>query len=108
MMVLESCLATQSWVNREYKRGLSTHPLRGPSVKDQRGGSVVAYSYHLGVGEQVQEPVAEEVLSPRVLSLVISFVGTMALNAELYVVNEQHSHIGVPFVQVRKVSVECD
>jgi glutamate synthase domain-containing protein 2 len=26
MMVLESCLAMQSWVNRECKRGLSTHP----------------------------------------------------------------------------------
>ena len=26
MMVLESCLATQSWVNREYRRGLSMHP----------------------------------------------------------------------------------
>ena len=26
MMVLESCFATQSWVNRGYRRGLSTHP----------------------------------------------------------------------------------
>ena len=26
MMVLESCLAMQSWVNRKYRRGLSTHP----------------------------------------------------------------------------------
>ena len=25
MMVLESCLATHSWVNREYRRGLCTH-----------------------------------------------------------------------------------
>ena len=25
-MVLESCLEMQSWVNREYRRGLSTHP----------------------------------------------------------------------------------
>ena len=41
-----------------------------------------------------------EVFSPRDLSLVMSFVGTM--------VNEQHSHIGVPFVQVGKGSVECD
>ena len=26
MMVLESHLAMQSWVNGEYRRGLSTHP----------------------------------------------------------------------------------
>jgi hypothetical protein len=26
MIVLELCLATQSWVNREYSRGLFTHP----------------------------------------------------------------------------------
>ena len=34
-----------------------------------------------------------EVFSPRVLSLVMSFVGTMVLNAEL-----NPEHIGVPFV----------
>ena len=26
MMVLELCRAKQSWVNREYRRGLSKHP----------------------------------------------------------------------------------
>jgi hypothetical protein len=26
IMTFESCLATQLWVNREYRRGLSTHP----------------------------------------------------------------------------------
>ena len=58
MMVLESCLATQSWVNREYRRGLSTHP-RGPSVEDQHGRCVVAYPYHLVVAcQEVQDPVA--------------------------------------------------
>ena len=30
MMVLESCLAVQSWVNREYRRVLSTHPWGAP------------------------------------------------------------------------------
>ena len=48
-----------------------------------------------------------EVFSPRVLSLVMSFVGTMVLNAELQSM-EQHSHIVVLFVQVGKGSVECD
>ena len=59
MAVLELCLATQSWVNREYRRGLSTHP-RGPSVEDQWGRHVVAYPYHLGMAHQeVQDSVAE-------------------------------------------------
>ena len=30
MIELEACLATQSWVNREYRRGLSTHPCGTP------------------------------------------------------------------------------
>ena len=33
MMVLESCLAMQSWVNREYRRGLSTHPWGVPVLR---------------------------------------------------------------------------
>ena len=45
-----------------------------------------------------------EMFNPRLLSLVMSFVGTVVLNV---VVNEQHSHVDVPFVQVGKDSVEC-
>ena len=53
-----------------------------PSVEDQRGGCVVAYPYHLGAAlQEGQDPVAEVVFSPRVLSLVMSFVDTMVLNA---------------------------
>ena len=52
------------------QEGTKYTPLRGPSIKDQRGRCVV-----------VQDPFAE--FSPRVLSLVMSFVGTMVLNAEL-------------------------
>ena len=43
-------------------------PLRGPRVEDQCGRCVVAYPTLFG---------------PRVLSLVMSFEGTMVLNAEL-------------------------
>ena len=57
--------------------GTKYRPLRGPSVKYQRGRHVVAYSYHLGAAcQEVQDPVAEGGFSPRV-------VGTMMLNAEL-------------------------
>jgi hypothetical protein len=59
--------------------------LRGPCVEDQRGKCVVTYPYHLGTARQeVQDPVAEGGLNPRFLSLVMSFEGTMVLNAELY------------------------
>ncbi|KAK6292163.1 hypothetical protein J4Q44_G00379480 [Coregonus suidteri] len=51
-MVLESCLAKQSWVNKEYRRS--------PRVEDQRGRCVVAYPYHLGAAcQDVQDPVSE-------------------------------------------------
>jgi hypothetical protein len=42
------------------QEGNKYSPLRGPSVKAQRGKCVVAYSYHLGAAHQeVQDPVAE-------------------------------------------------
>ena len=82
MMVLESCLAMQSWVNREYRRGLSTHPCGAPVLRISVA-DVATYPYHLGAARQeVQDPVAE-VFSPRILSLVMSFEGTIVLNAEL-------------------------
>jgi hypothetical protein len=57
IMVLESCLATKSWVNREYIRGLSTHP-RGPVL--QMSVADVAYPSHLGAARQeIQDPIAE-------------------------------------------------
>jgi hypothetical protein len=43
-----------------------------------------------------------EVFNPRDLSLVRSLEGTMVL------INEQHSHVGVPFVHVGKGSVEVN
>ena len=42
------------------QEGPKSTPLRGPSVKDERGRCIVAYSYHLGAARQeVQDPVAE-------------------------------------------------
>ena len=32
-MVLESCLAMQSWVHREFRRGLSMHPWGAPVLR---------------------------------------------------------------------------
>jgi hypothetical protein len=33
MIELEACIATQSWVNREYRRGLKTHPYGAPVLR---------------------------------------------------------------------------
>jgi hypothetical protein len=33
IIVLESCVATQSWVNREYRRELSTDPCGAPVLR---------------------------------------------------------------------------
>ena len=47
-------MATQSWLNREYRRGLRTQP-----CEDQRSRDVVSYLHHLGATRQeVQNPVA--------------------------------------------------
>ena len=65
------------------QEGTEHAPMRGPSVEDEHGECVVTYPYHLGaVRQEVQDPVAEEGVGTRVLSLVMSFEGTM-LNAEL-------------------------
>ena len=58
MIELEVCVATQSWVNREYRRGLRTHPCGAPVLRIS--GDVVAYPHHLGAARQeVQYPVAQ-------------------------------------------------
>ena len=70
------------------QEGNTYTPLRGPSVEDQRGRCVVNYPHHLGAARQVvQDPVAEGGVCPRVLSLLMSFVDTMVLNAELKSMN---------------------
>ena len=60
MMVLESCLAMQSWVNREYRKGLSTHPWGGPVLRISVADVLLPYPHHLGAAcQDVQDPVAE-------------------------------------------------
>ena len=64
------------------QEGTKHTPLRCPSVEDQCGRRVVAYPYHLGVRKS-RIQLQRKVFSPRVLSLVMSFVDTRALKAEL-------------------------
>ena len=53
-------MATQSWVNREYRRGLRESPLWGPRVEDQLSGGVVSDLHHLGAARhEIQDPAAQ-------------------------------------------------
>jgi hypothetical protein len=64
MIELEACVATQSWLNREYRRGLSTDPCGAPVLRIRRSEGVV--SYHLGAARQeVQDPVAQNRVQTR-------------------------------------------
>ena len=66
------------------QEGTEHAPLRGPCVEGQHVGCVVNYPYHLGVAcQEVQDQLQREVFSPRVLSLLNGFDGTMVLNPEL-------------------------
>ena len=66
------------------QEGTEHAPLRSSSVEDQRGRCVVSYPYHQwGPVRKSRIQLQREVFSTRVLSLVMSFEGTMVLNAEL-------------------------
>ena len=60
MIELEACIATQFWVNREYRRGLSMHPCGAPVLRISEVEILFLTFYHLGVARQiVQDPVAQ-------------------------------------------------
>ena len=64
------------------EEGAEHAPLGSFSVEDQRGRCVATYPHRLGTAHQ-EVQLQREVFSPRILSLVMSFEGTMVLNAEL-------------------------
>ena len=65
------------------QEGTEHATLRGPRVEDQRGGCVSTYPYHVRNFRKSRIQLQRAVFSPKVLSLVMSFEGTMVLNAEL-------------------------
>ncbi|KAI3353500.1 hypothetical protein L3Q82_020020 [Scortum barcoo] len=66
-MVLELWVATQSCVNREYSRGLSTQPWGRRCAQSQGGGCGAAHPHSLGSARQeVQDPVTEGAVEPEV------------------------------------------
>ena len=98
MIELEACVAMQSWVNREYRRGLRKHPCGAPVL------GISGVEMLLPTLTTWRRPVRKSStqlhragLRPRVSSLMTSLEGIMVLNA---VVDEQYSHIGIPLVQM--------
>ena len=68
---------------REYRRGLSTHPGGAPVLRISVADMLPTLTTR---GRRVRKCRIEmqwEVFSPRVLSLVMSFMGTMVFNGEL-------------------------
>ena len=84
MIVLESFLAMQSWVNREYRKGLCTHPCGAPvlriSVAHVLLPTLTACEWPI---RKARIQVQREGFWLRVISLLMNFEGTMVLNAEL-------------------------
>ena len=63
--------------------GTEDAPLRGPCVEEQHGGCVVTLTTWGRAVTKSRIKLQREVFSPRVLSLLMSFEGTMVLIAEL-------------------------
>ena len=84
MIELEMCMATKSWVNREYRRGLSTRPC-GASVLRISVASVLLPTFTTcsRPGRRYRIQFHRTGLRPRAPSLVMSLEGTMVLKAEL-------------------------
>jgi hypothetical protein len=80
------------------QEGAEHAPLWVPRVEDQRSGDVVSYLHHLGAARQkVQESIAQCGVETHGLKLNDELGGYYGVEA---VVNEQHSYIGIPLVQM--------
>ena len=74
----------RSWVNREYRRGLSTHPCGVPVLKVSEVEMLFPTITTWGRSvRKSRTQMHREGFSPRALSLVMSLEGTMLLKAEL-------------------------
>ena len=82
------------------QEGAENAPLWGTSVDDQRSADVVSYLHHLGPARQeVQDPVAQGGVETQGLKLDDELGGYYGVDC-LAVVNEQHSYLGIPLIQM--------
>ncbi|KAJ8353357.1 hypothetical protein SKAU_G00209240 [Synaphobranchus kaupii] len=78
MTVLEFCVATRSWVYREYRRGMRTHPWGAPVLRVSGVEVVVPIlTIWRRPNRKSKIQLHREVFRPRALSLVSSLEGTM-------------------------------
>jgi hypothetical protein len=88
MIELELCVATQSWVNREYRKGLNTHSLVAPVLRISVEEVLFDYPHHLGLAlRKSWTQLHKEEFRPKSLSLVTGLESTMVLNTELQSMN---------------------
>ena len=88
MIELEACMTTKSWVNREYRRGLSMHPCGAPVLRigevDMLFSAFTTWGWPI---RKSRTQLRRAWLRPRASSLVMSLEGTMTLIAELLSMN---------------------
>ena len=75
MIELEACMATQSWVNREYRRGLRTHPSVNPVLRISGVEMLFPTLTTWGRPVKVQDPVAQGGVETQDLKLNDHFGG---------------------------------
>ena len=78
MIELEACMATQSWGNREYRRGLSTQSCGAPVLRvsevEMLFPTFTTWGRH---GRKSRTQLHRAVFRPRASSLMMSLEGTM-------------------------------
>jgi hypothetical protein len=102
MIELETCVATQSWVNREYRRRLSTHPCGAPVLRINLA-KVLLTTFtpsYLGLTRQeLQDPVTQGGVQTQGSDLSDELGGLYGAEGRA-IVNIQHSYICIPLVQM--------
>ena len=84
MIELEACMATQSWVNREYRRGPSTHPCGAPVLRVSEVEKLFpTFTTWRQPIRKSRTQLYRVGLRPRAFSLIMRLEGTMVLNVEL-------------------------
>ena len=84
MIELEAFMAMQSWVKREYRKGLRMHPCGAPVLRISE--VEMLFPTFTTWGPPVRKSRTQlhsAVLRPMVSSLMMSLEGTMVLNVEL-------------------------
>ena len=84
MIELEACMAPQSWVNREYRSGLSTHPCGALVLRISEVEMLFpTFPSWVRPVRKSRTRLHRAGFRPRASSLMMTLEGTMVLNAEL-------------------------